>query len=338
MEIQKRISLRPYNTFGIEAFAEYFVEVRSIDEIWNAIQFAKEQNFSILFLNGGSNLLLTRDWEGLVIKINLKGIEIVRETEDLVWVKVQTGENWHEFVQYTLQNDFGGLENLSLIPGNAGTAPMQNIGAYGVEIKDSMTELSALEIASGKVQIFTKDDCRFGYRESVFKNELKNQFVLLDVIFQLTKRNHVLHTEYGAIQSELTNRNIENPTIQDVSKAVIAIRQSKLPNPKEIGNSGSFFKNPVISTQQFEEIKKSYPNISGYPNGDSVKVAAGWLIETAGWKGKRFGDAGVHEKQALVLVNYGQATGKEIYDLSERIIQDIHQKFGIELEREVNII
>lgn len=338
MEIQKRISLRPYNTFGIEAFAEYFVEVRSIDETWNAIQFAKEQNFSILFLNGGSNLLLTRDWEGLVIKINLKGIEIVRETEDLVWVKVQTGENWHEFVQYTLQNDFGGLENLSLIPGNAGTAPMQNIGAYGVEIKDSMTELSALEIASGKVQIFTKDDCRFGYRESVFKNELKNQFVLLDVIFQLTKRNHVLHTEYGAIQSELTNRNIENPTIQDVSKAVIAIRQSKLPNPKEIGNSGSFFKNPVISTQQFEEIKKSYPNISGYPNGDSVKVAAGWLIETAGWKGKRFGDAGVHEKQALVLVNYGQATGKEIYDLSERIIQDIHQKFGIELEREVNII
>lgn len=338
MEIQKRISLRPYNTFGIEAFAEYFVEVRSIDEIWNAIQFAKEQNLSILFLNGGSNLLLTKDWEGLVIKINLKGIEIVRETEDLVWVKVQTGENWHEFVQYTLQNDFGGLENLSLIPGNAGTAPMQNIGAYGVEIKDSMTELSALEIASGKVQIFTKDDCRFGYRESVFKNELKNQFVLLDVIFQLTKRNHVLHTEYGAIQSELTNRNIENPTIQDVSKAVIAIRQSKLPNPKEIGNSGSFFKNPVISTQQFEEIKKSYPNISGYPNGDSVKVAAGWLIETAGWKGKRFGDAGVHEKQALVLVNYGQATGKEIYDLSERIIQDIHQKFGIELEREVNII
>lgn len=338
MEIQKRISLRPYNTFGIESFAEYFVEVRSIDEIWNAIQFAKEQNLSILFLNGGSNLLLTRDWEGLVIKINLKGIEIVRETEDLVWVKVQTGENWHEFVQYTLQNDFGGLENLSLIPGNAGTAPMQNIGAYGVEIKDSMTELSALEIASGKVQIFTKDDCRFGYRESVFKNELKNQFVLLDVIFQLTKRNHVLHTEYGAIQSELTNRNIENPTIQDVSKAVIAIRQSKLPNPKEIGNSGSFFKNPVISTQQFEEIKKSYPNISGYPNGDNVKVAAGWLIETAGWKGKRFGDAGVHEKQALVLVNYGRATGKEIYDLSERIIQDIHQKFGIELEREVNII
>jgi UDP-N-acetylmuramate dehydrogenase len=274
----------------------------------------------------------------LVLKLNLKGIEIVSENEDFVKVKVNSGENWHEFVQWTLENDFGGLENLSLIPGNAGTAPMQNIGAYGVEIKDAMTELSALEIKTGEIKKFSNEECGFGYRESVFKNELKNQFIILDVSFKLTKRNHQLHTEYGAIRSELEKLNIQNPTIQDVSKAVINIRQSKLPNPKEIGNAGSFFKNPVISKAKFEELQKSYPNISGYPNGDEVKVAAGWLIENAGWKGKRFGDAGVHEKQALVLVNYGNVTGQEIYDLSEKIIDDIFQKFGIRLEREVNII
>lgn len=338
MEIQKRISLRPYNTFGIDVFSEYFVEVSSFEELKEAIQYGKEQNLSILFLNGGSNILFTKDWNGLVVKINLKGIEIVRETEDFVWIKVQAGENWHEFVQFTLAKNYGGLENLSLIPGNAGTAPMQNIGAYGVEIKDLMTELTAMEISTGNLRVFSNADCQFGYRESVFKNELKNQFVLLDITFQLSKRNHVLHTEYGAIQSELATMGCENPTIQEVSKAVIAIRQSKLPDPKEIGNSGSFFKNQVISAQQFEEIKKSYPNISGYSSGDSVKVAAGWLIENAGWKGKRFGDAGVHEKQALVLVNYGNATGKEIYDLSQSIIDSIQFQYGITLEREVNII
>ncbi|MET3731274.1 UDP-N-acetylmuramate dehydrogenase [Moheibacter stercoris] len=338
MEIQKRISLRPYNTFGIDVFSEYFVEVSSLEELKEAIQYGKEQNLSILFLNGGSNILFTKDWNGLVVKINLKGIEIVRETEDFVWVKVQAGENWHEFVQFTLAKNYGGLQNLSLIPGNAGTAPMQNIGAYGVEIKDLMTELTAMEISTGNLRVFSNADCQFGYRESVFKNELKNQFVLLDVTFQLSKRNHVLHTEYGAIQSELANMGCEKPTIQDVSRAVIQIRQSKLPDPNEIGNSGSFFKNPVISAQKFEEIKKNYPNISGYSSGDSVKVAAGWLIENAGWKGKQFGDAGVHEKQALVLVNYGNATGKEIYDLSQSIIDSIQFQYGITLEREVNII
>lgn len=338
LEIKKGISLQPYNTFGIEAFADYFIEVKSIEEIKEAIQFAQDQNLSILYLNGGSNMLLTQDWKGLVIKISLKGIELVEETDDHVWIKVQAGENWHEFVQHMLSNDFGGLENLSLIPGNVGTSPMQNIGAYGVEIKDLMTELSALEISSGELKTFTNQDCQFGYRESVFKNELKNQFVLVDVRFKLTKRNHVLHTEYGAIQTELMNRAIENPTIQDVSKAIIAIRQSKLPDPKEIGNSGSFFKNPVISIEQFEALKEKNPSISGYPNADFVKVAAGWLIENAGWKGKRFGDAGVHEKQALVLVNYGKATGKEIYDLSQEIIEDVQSKYGITLEREVNMI
>ena len=338
IKILENQSLKTYNTFGIDASADFFVEVNSIEEIKEALSLAEEKKLPLLIINGGSNMLLTQDWKGLVLKINLKGIEIVREDEDFVWVKVQGGENWHEFVQFTLRNDYGGLENLSLIPGNAGTAPIQNIGAYGVEIKDTMTELTALEIVSKKPRVFTNADCHFGYRESIFKNECKNQFVLLDVTFKLSKRNHVLHTEYGAIRLELEKRGIENPTIQDVSEAVIAIRQSKLPDPKEMGNSGSFFKNPVIPKFQFEELEKRYPNISGYASGDGVKVAAGWLIENAGWKGKRIGNAGVHEKQALVLVNYGRATGKEIFDLSERIIEDIYAKYGIQLEREVNII
>jgi UDP-N-acetylmuramate dehydrogenase len=338
LNYKENYSLKSYNTFGIKTSADFFVDVNSIEEIKEAIQFARKKNLPILYINGGSNMLLTQDWKGLVVKINLKGIEMVDESEDFVWIKVQAGENWHEFVQSMLKNDFGGLENLSLIPGNVGTSPMQNIGAYGVEIKDLMTELSALEISTGKLKVFTNKACHFGYRESVFKNDLKNQFVLVDVTFKLTKRNHQLHTEYGAIQAELEKMGISEPTIQDVSEAVIAIRQSKLPDPKEIGNSGSFFKNPVISKKQFEELQKIYPTISGYPNGDLVKVAAGWLIENAGWKGKRFGDAGVHEKQALVLVNYGNATGKEIFDLSQNIIDDIQSKYGVILEREVNII
>jgi UDP-N-acetylmuramate dehydrogenase len=331
-------SLKPYNTFGIDVSAKYFVEAETVGEIISALKFARENKLPMMLFSGGSNMLLTHDFEGLVLKLNLKGIEIVSENEDFVKVKVNSGENWHNFVQWTLEKNLGGLENLSLIPGNAGTAPMQNIGAYGVEIKDAMTELSALEIKTGEIKKFSNEECRFGYRESVFKNELKNQFIILDVTFQLAKRNYQLHTEYGAIQSELEKLNIQNPTIQDVSKAVINIRQSKLPDPKEIGNSGSFFKNPVISKSDFEEIQKAHPEISAYHSGDEVKIAAGWLIENAGWKGKRFGDAGVHEKQALVLVNYGNASGQEIFDLSEKIIADIFQKFGIRLEREVNII
>lgn len=338
MKLKKNQSLKSYNTFGIEVYAQCFLEVNSVSEINSALDFVQKNQLKLLILNGGSNLLFTQDFDGLVLKINLKGIEIVKETEDVVFVKVQAGENWHDFVQWTLQNDFGGLENLSLIPGNAGTAPMQNIGAYGVEIKDVMAELSTLEIATGNVKTFANLDCKFGYRESVFKNELKNQFILLDVTFRLTKKKHQLRTSYGAIQSELKNLKIENPTIQNVSQAVINIRQTKLPNPKELGNSGSFFKNPVITKSQFEEIQKKYPEISAYPSGDLVKVAAGWLIETTGWKGKRIDDAGVHEKQALVLVNYGEATGQEIYNLSQKIMDDVKHKFGIELEREVNIV
>lgn len=331
-------SLKSYNTFGLDVSAQYFVEANSSVEIINALDFAKENNQQIMLLNGGSNMLLTHDFDGLVLKLNLKGIEIISENEDFVEVKVNSSENWHEFVSWTLENDFGGLENLSLIPGNAGTAPMQNIGAYGVEIKDKMTQLSALEISTRKIRTFSNEECQFGYRESIFKNELKGQFIILDVSFRLSRQNHILNTSYGAIQSELEKLNIQNPTIQDVSKAVINIRQSKLPDPKDIGNSGSFFKNPVIPKSQFEELQKEFVNISGYVSGEEVKVAAGWLIENAGWKGKRFGDAGVHEKQALVLVNYGKATGQEIFDLSQRIMDDILTKYGIQLEREVNII
>ncbi len=338
MEIQNNHSLKPYNTFGIDVSAKYFVEAETVDEIISALEFVRENQLPLMLFSGGSNMLLTHDFDGLVLKLNLKGIELVAEDDDFVEVKVKSGENWHEFVQWTLQQDFGGLENLSLIPGNAGTAPIQNIGAYGVEVKDTMTELSALEISSGNIRKFTNSECKFGYRESVFKSELKNQFIIVDVTFKLTKTNHQLHTEYGAIRSELDKLNILNPSIRDVSKAVINIRQSKLPDPKDIGNSGSFFKNPVISKSEFEKIREKHPEISAYPSGDEFKVAAGWLIENAGWKGKRFGDAGVHEKQALVLVNYGNATGQEIYDLSQRIVDDIFEKFGIRLEREVNIL
>lgn len=338
MQILKNQSLKAFNTFGIEAKTDYFIEINNTETLKGTLKWAKDENQPILFLNGGSNVLITRDWKGLVIKLNLEGKEVIKEEEDSVEVKVQSGENWHQFVLWTLSQDFGGLENLSLIPGNAGTAPMQNIGAYGVEIKDTMVELTALRIDDLQLQIFTNKECHFGYRESVFKNIYKNQYIILDVTFRLSKRNHQLHTEYGSIKNELAHLGIEHPTIHDVSRAVINIRSSKLPNPAELGNSGSFFKNPVISKEKFEEVKKRYPEIHAYPQGEKMKVAAGWLIDRAGWKGKRFGDAGVHKNQALVLVNYGKATGQEIYDLSERIVEDIYEKFGIKLEREVNII
>lgn len=339
MLIKENVSLKPYNTFGVEAIAKYFAVASNQDEVREILNWTKENNEKILLLSGGSNMLIVNDWDGLALKIEMHGIEIVESNEDEAIVKVNSAEVWNDFVQWCIERDLGGLENLSLIPGRAGTAPIQNIGAYGVEIKDTMTELTALEIATGQLRTFTNEQCKFGYRDSVFKNELKGQYLILDVSFKLTKKNHKLHTEYGAIRNELAQMGIENPTIKDVAQAVIKIRQSKLPDPKKIGNSGSFFKNPVIDQKLFDELKLKFPEIVGYPSGDDkVKVAAGWLIENAGWKGKRFEDAGVHKDQALVLVNYGNATGKEIYDLSEKIIQDIFEKYNIHLEREVNVI
>lgn len=339
MEIQEKYSLKNFNTFGVEAKARFFTEVSNFQELKKALLFRRQHELKLLFIGGGSNLLFVDDFDGIVIKLNLKGIEIIKEDDDYVWIKAMASENWHEFVLYTINHNYGGLENLSLIPGNVGTAPIQNIGAYGVEVKDTITEVETLEIGSGDEHYFTNENCHFGYRESIFKNEAKGRFALVGVTFKLTKNNHKLHTDYGAIKQELENQHIQNPTIKDISNAVIAIRQSKLPDPKEIGNSGSFFKNPLVSENQFLEIKNNYPEIIAYKNEDaSYKLAAGWLIEKAGWKGKRFGDAGVHEKQALVLVNYGNATGKEIFELSNQIIDDIQTKFGVTIEREVNII
>lgn len=336
MKIQPNHSLKELNTFGIDVRAKNYVEAKSLTDL---IQLCKANTADqLFFLGGGSNMLLTKDIENTVVKIDLKGIEITKEDEDHVWIEVQAGENWHEFVLWSVQNNYGGLENLSLIPGNVGTTPIQNIGAYGVELKDVMTSCNTLEIKSQKEQIFTNEECKFGYRESVFKNEFKNQYIITAVTFKLSKRNHQLKTSYGAIQEELDQEGITQPTIQDISKAVIKIRNTKLPNPKEIGNSGSFFKNPIVSKTQFQTIQTSYPNIPFYQVDDNhFKVPAGWLIEKAGFKGVRYGDAGVHEKQALVLVNYGKATGIEIVRLAETIQKNIFELFQINIEAEVNI-
>jgi UDP-N-acetylmuramate dehydrogenase len=273
------------------------------------------------------------------LHINLKGKEIVESnnTENIVLVKAMAGEVWHAFVLWTLENGLGGLENLSLIPGSVGAAPIQNIGAYGVELKDSFVRCEAMEIETGILKTFDKTDCEFDYRHSVFKTKLKNKYIITAVYFSLTKLNHLLKTEYGTIQTELALQGIEHPTPSDISNAVISIRQQKLPDPKIIGNSGSFFKNPVVERAIFQSIKEKYPDMPFYEVGDLVKIPAGWLIEQAGFKGKRFGDAGVHTKQALVLVNYGNAKGKEILALSNKIRQTVFEKFGIQLTPEVNI-
>lgn len=337
--MQENFSLKPYNTFGVDAKARYFTEINTIDELKEALIFADTQSLPLLFLGGGSNILLTKDFDGLAIKLNVRGISEENINENEVLVTAKAGENWHEFVMYCLQKNYGGLENLSLIPGNVGTSPMQNIGAYGTEIKDIFVSCEVLDLENLELKTFNLEQCRFGYRDSIFKQEGKGRYVILEVTFKLTQKDHPIKTEYGAIQSELENLGIENPTIQDVSKAVINIRQSKLPDPKEIGNAGSFFKNPTIPLAQFEALKQQFENIQGYPNGDRVKVPAGWLIEQCGWKGKQIGNVASHKLQSLVIVNAtGNATGKEIFDFSTAIINSVKEKFGIELEREVNII
>ena len=294
---------------------------------------------NMLILGGGSNMLLTKDVDALVLHINIKGIKVVSNSENNVRVEVAAGENWHEFVSWCLDKNYGGVENLSLIPGNVGTAPIQNIGAYGVELKDSFVSCQALDVDTKELRIFTKKDCNFGYRNSVFKDELKGQYIITSVIFELSSHQHITKTNYGAIEAELKKNGVVNPTIKDISTAVISIRNSKLPNPKVLGNSGSFFKNPVIAHSKFEIIKEQFPDIPHYIVSDAtVKIPAGWLIETAGFKGKKFGSYGVHDKQALVLVNYGNASGKDLLQLSIQIQEAILIIFGIHLESEVNIL
>jgi UDP-N-acetylmuramate dehydrogenase len=309
MTIQNNFSLKKYNTFGIEAKAKQFVAVHSIEDLNTILK--EHQSEPKFILGGGSNMLLTQDIQSLVIHIDLKGKKVLKEDDDFVWVESQAGENWHEFVLWTIDQNFGGLENMSLIPGNVGTTPVQNIGAYGTEIKDTFVSCEAMAIAAQVMKTFTKEDCHFGYRESIFKHEAKDQFIITSVVFKLTKRNHKINTSYGDIIKELEKQNVTTPTLKDVSNAVIAIRQSKLPDPKELGNSGSFFKNPIIAKEQYEKVHALHPEMPHYVVSETeVKVPAGWLIEKAGFKGKRFGDAGIHKNQALVLVNYGNATGQ----------------------------
>lgn len=338
MKIQENTSLKQYNTFGIDATAKYFASFRSVDELLELLNYQPSTINHQLVLGGGSNILFTKNYDGLVLKNEISGIELIKEDEHYVYVKAGAGENWHQFVLYCLRHNYAGVENLSLIPGNVGASPMQNIGAYGVEIKDVFHQLEAFHLREKRVHHFTLNDCQFGYRESVFKKKYKDQFVITTVTFRLHKQP-TFNTSYGAINQELEKMAVSKLSIQAISQAVINIRSSKLPDWKEIGNAGSFFKNPIIDNQKFRELKQNFPAIVAFPSGkDDTKLAAGWLIEQCGWKGFREGDAGCYTKQALVLVNYGNAKGKEIYTLSEKIIRSVKEKFGVELVREVNII
>jgi UDP-N-acetylmuramate dehydrogenase len=333
MLAQKNISLQPFNSFHLDVNAAEFVSVATENELGELLG----QKKPLLILGGGSNILFSKNVDGLVLKIDILGIDEVKEDNTHIYVRAGAGENWHEFVNYTMKRNWGGLENLSLIPGNVGAAPIQNIGAYGVELKDSFYELEAYDRTEKKVFAFGVNDCRFGYRDSIFKSAEKGRYIILNVTFILRK-TPVLHTQYGAIREELKKMGVQSPTIQDVSKAVIAIRRSKLPDPAEIGNAGSFFKNPVIDQTKFLSLSAKYIDMPAYPHEDqSVKLAAGWLIEQCGWKGYRKEDAGVHKDQALVLVNYGKATGSEILELSDKITASVLKKFGVALEREVNV-
>ncbi len=336
--IQTNVNLQPHNTFGLESIATHFASFKTIEELKELLIHNQTAQQELLVLGGGSNILLTKNFDGLVLKNDLKGIATVSEQENHCLVKAFAGENWHDFVLYAIENNLGGIENLSLIPGSVGAAPMQNIGAYGTEIKDVFHELEALNIETLEVKKFEADACNFGYRESVFKRGLKGKYIIVSMTLRLTK-NHTLNTSYGAIEKQLAEMKITAPTIKNVSDAVIAIRQSKLPDPKQIGNSGSFFKNPVIGKEQFETLKINFPNIAHYPiDENNIKLAAGWLIDNAGWKGKTIDNYGVHKNQALVLVNYGGAQGQDIYNLSQEILESIKSIYGVDLEREVNII
>lgn len=336
MQIHENISLKPFNTFGIDVKAKYYAAFSETNELYEIL--SQNTQAGIFILGGGSNILLTKDFEGLVLKNEVKGITELHEDSEYVYVKAGAGESWHHFVLHCIERNWAGIENLSLIPGNVGASPMQNIGAYGVEIDDVFWNLEAYHIKDKKMVTFTRSDCEFGYRQSVFKRKYKDQFVILNVTFQLRKKPR-FNTSYGAIEQELERMGIKDLSIKAISDAVINIRSSKLPDPKEIGNAGSFFKNPTVLKDDYRELKKTFDTIIGHENIDgTVKLAAGWLIEQCGWKGYRKGDAGCHAKQALVLVNYQNAKGLEILELSELIMQSVKEKFGVILEREVNIL
>jgi UDP-N-acetylmuramate dehydrogenase len=335
-EVQSDFSLKPFNSFGMDVKASAFTEITSEKQIPGLLRLINTFEKPSLILGGGSNLLFSRDFDGLVVHMATKGIEIVDEDEDYAYVRAMAGENWDDFVQFCISRNYGGLENLSLIPGNVGSAPIQNIGAYGVELKDSFYMLDAVSVKTGEFREFYAADCQFGYRQSVFKGELKGQYIILSVTFKLSKRP-VFNTTYGSVGDFLKERNMP-VNLQNISFAISEIRRSKLPDPLELGNAGSFFKNPVVSKKHFGNLLGVYPDMPSYPSGEQVKVPAGWLIEKCGWKGFRDGDAGVHARQALVLVNYGNATGTQILNLAHRIMESVKQSFEIDIEPEVNII
>lgn len=348
MEIKENISLKPYNTFRIDARASLFAAFRSVDDLQELTSTSRRRfaegasnlkaQTSNLILGGGSNILFTKDFDGLVMKNEVTGIEKIKEDDNHIYIKVGAGENWHRFVLHCIKNNWAGVENLSLIPGCVGASPMQNIGAYGVEISEFFSELKAFHLKEKANYTFALKDCGFGYRDSIFKNKYKGQFAIMQVVFKLWKQPR-FNTSYGVVEQELERMGVKELSIQAISQAVINIRSSKLPDPAEIGNAGSFFKNPTVSKQEFQELKSSFENIVGYDTADgSVKLAAGWLIEQCGWKGFRRGDAGCHSMQALVLVNYGNASGQEIFQLSEEIRKSVKEKFAVELEREVNLV
>lgn len=337
--MQQNVSLRHFNTFGLEANCSHYFQAHSEAELQAFLRQSTIQKMPKVVLGGGSNILLVGNVDGLLIHNSILGREVVSEDAESVQVAIGGGEVWHDVVLWTLENNWGGLENLSLIPGSVGASPIQNIGAYGVEIKDIFVSLRAMHLQTGEVRVFEAEECAFGYRDSIFKRALLGQYIITQVTYRLQKPPHDLHTDYGAIKDELAKLGKSEFTVQDVSRAVIAIRQSKLPDPAQIGNAGSFFKNPEVPLAQFEALKAQHPSLPGYVvDVQTMKIPAGWLIEQAGWKGKRFGNYGVHAQQALVIVNYGGANGAEILALSSEIMTDVKAKYGISLDREVNVM
>ncbi len=337
MKIERNVALKPFNTFGINKVASHFAAVNTEKELLDAIRYAKSHRLPLFILGGGSNILLTRDIDGLVVRIDLLGIEVIKENPKEVFVEVGAGVVWHDFVLHAISQGWGGIENLSLIPGTVGASPMQNIGAYGVELKETFYELRAIALDSLEKHVFDKETCDFGYRDSIFKRKAKGKYIITSVTFRLSK-TPTFNVEYGDIQRTLEAHGVRQLSLNAISKAIIEIRQSKLPDPKKIGNAGSFFKNPVLPQDKFKDLQRTFPNIPGYPQPDGVKIPAAWLIEQAGWKGKRFGNVGGHPNQPLVLVNFGNAEGEELLILSEEISKDILRKYGVTLQREVNVI
>lgn len=338
LDFKRNFSLKPFNTFGLDEKAHYFITISEEAQLEELVEHPIFKENKVLWLGGGSNMLLTQAFDGLVVKLEFKGKELEFINDEVARLWSAGGENWHDLVQWTIAQGLGGLENLSLIPGNVGTAPIQNIGAYGVELKDHFESLRAFDLQEKRWVNFDREACQFGYRQSIFKSSAKGRYVVSGVGFRLKRRNYDLLTEYGAIGAKLEALDLE-PSIENIAKAVIEIRQSKLPDPQEIGNSGSFFKNPIVSNQDHQRLKGEHPDLVAYPAGEGkMKLAAGWLIERAGWKGYRKGDAGVHNNQALVLVNYGKARGAEIKALAEAIQESVYRTFAVALEAEVNII